>query len=451
MIAFIVAMGLLNFLLGYGLAMSLAEPPFCGLTLMGVAKSVWQELRNGYRWKKKTPADPQGESGTDDGAMVTVGMPPLTIHDLPATWREPLARASILPESFLEGVIEWLRIEMNLYRTQLITAEARARAVQANQDSAGALQLLTDLKCINGMFLTQQQEAAERIAQGMGRFENCEEVAKKLQAVLWDQSSHVEWIGQRMTSLETSKDLGVTGRNIMVELTQLGGVVNHLRDSLVALLEQVFSANEQFSRVEQPRQLDVCTGLPQQIGLAARLLETGGVPALAEGETRYAALVEVDGLRHINQRLGLRAGDSTLHTLGQYLRNMVADLSPTADITKMSGGMFLILLAAKSDSDAAEKLEYLRQSLEATSFRYQETELLISLSVGCTAMKEEKTVGEILGKTTSQLMEAKRLGRNLLVIAGKRYKPVGTPGNSEPVENVRVILSQQVEVADIAA
>lgn len=449
-------MGLMNLLLGYGLAMSLADPPFCGLNLKDVGRKLWQDLQNGYRWKKRAPkgttADGDGQHAAHDDKPVTVGMPPLTFHDLPASWREPLARAGILPESFLEGVIEWLRIETNLYRSQLITAESRARTAQANQDSAGAMQLLADLKCINGMFLTQQQEAAERIAQGMGRLETCEEVGKRLQAVLWDQSSQVEWIGQRMASLETAKDASVSGRNILVELSALGGVVNNLRDSLLTLLEQVFQSYEQLSRIDQPRQLDVCTGLPQRIGLAVRLLEKGTVPETAEGETRFAALLEVDGLHPINHRLGLRAGDCTLRTLGQQLKSKLAEAAPTAELTRMGGGTFLVLLAAKDEATASEILELLRQTLEATTFRYQETELLQSISLGSCPLKEERTVSEILAKVTPYLTEAKRLGRNLLVMAGKRFKPVkATSANGESHENHRVILSQLVEVADIAA
>lgn len=126
-------------------------------------------------------------------------------------------------------------------------------------------------------------------------------------------------------------------------------------------------------------------------------------------------LFDIDNFKRINDELGHLGGDYTLRDLVACVtRNMrKEDL-----LARYGGEEFVIVLVEAPREGATEVAERVRRKVEAFPFQYDGVSfpVTISLGVACTMGEEPLTPEEMIRLADEKLYQAKRLGRNRVVV-----------------------------------
>ena len=193
-------------------------------------------------------------------------------------------------------------------------------------------------------------------------------------------------------------------------------------------LAKPFSAQELLARVDRTLRLtaqkehfralaqtDGLTGLPNFRSFHARLEEE-----VARAD-RYAhplscAMVDLDGLKEINDRLGHAAGNRAILGLADAVREELRDTDFAA---RYGGDEFVVLLPQTNAAAAGQFAERLRRRLLEVS---QAAGLPVRASIGVAALSPDEVgapeaAEDLLRRADEALYKAKRLGRDRVEIA----------------------------------
>ncbi|MBZ0117506.1 MAG: GGDEF domain-containing protein [Sandaracinaceae bacterium] len=121
-------------------------------------------------------------------------------------------------------------------------------------------------------------------------------------------------------------------------------------------------------------------------------------------------LFDIDHFKKINDTYGHLAGDSVLRQLGALVRTRVR----RDDVPARTGGEeFAVIVPEVSHEGAIHLAEKLRASVEAATFRFEGTQIPVTISVGVAEWTPEVTDPQDLVKLADErLYDAKRTGRN---------------------------------------
>jgi two-component system cell cycle response regulator len=179
-------------------------------------------------------------------------------------------------------------------------------------------------------------------------------------------------------------------------------------------------------------QTDGLTGLPNFRSFHARLEEE--VARADRYEHPLAcAMVDLDGLKEINDRLGHGAGNRAIIALADAVREALRETDFAA---RYGGDEFVVLLPQTSAQAAGLFAERLRRRLLAVS---DETGLPVRASIGIAAlsaneMGSQDAAGDLLRRADEQLYEAKHSGRERRGVPSDGASPEGCgrerPGGS---------------------
>jgi diguanylate cyclase (GGDEF)-like protein len=154
-------------------------------------------------------------------------------------------------------------------------------------------------------------------------------------------------------------------------------------------------------------------------------------------------VVAWDCFHLVNERLGTRAGDRVLRTLSQLLADLLERFGASAELVRLTGTRFLLLLDGITREQAVSLAEQVRQSLEGVTLDCQGTELDVSARLGITSAVSGETLQMLLTRLDQALDAAELAGRNRCAIADGNETRVVAP-HQVPV------IARRVEVADPA-
>jgi len=128
------------------------------------------------------------------------------------------------------------------------------------------------------------------------------------------------------------------------------------------------------------------------------------------GRAFSLVLFDIDHFKKINDTYGHLAGDSVLRQLGALVRNRVR----RDDIPARTGGEeFSIIVPEVSLTGALNLAEKLRGAIEGAVFKFEGTQIPVTVSMGVAEWTSELTDPQDLVKQADErLYEAKRSGRN---------------------------------------
>jgi diguanylate cyclase (GGDEF)-like protein len=158
---------------------------------------------------------------------------------------------------------------------------------------------------------------------------------------------------------------------------------------------------------------DYLTGLPNRRE-ADRLLDMEFARAARYGRPLTLLMLDMDGLKAVNDRFGHAAGDETLCALGRVLRREIRS-SDTAG--RMGGDEFLVVLPETASADGERLGQRLIESFRAELLRTDSLEQaardLVGLSIGVGFRDSGQPKPEdVLALADAALYEAKRQGKN---------------------------------------
>ena len=430
MVAFVLAVGILNLGLGFFVAVALTEPtPWGRFVPAWLIQSAWLSKpawlgkfpRITIPWpirrpRPASPAAPQSlatpAAPRDEPDSPAAPQPAAyKLEELPRRWLEALGREGLAPGSFLEAASHVMRLEVSQYREQLISAENRTRASLATSDEEALRQLCDDLLQVNRDWLAKQTEAGSVLKQGAGAHGEHERAAADLEQVLHDQAALIKECGETLAALHYRTEIETGCKRVLQRLLQLVDQAHALRDRLNDLLATLLRETGGLAGVNTSLQLDQATGLANRIGVEL-VFHDWWRDDPDRQRLLSAAVIDIDRFARVNQRLGTRVGDHTVAALAGLLSDTFRRDRGSDRLIRLSGQSFLVFLGDTGPHQGLTAVERARQSIEATTWDDHGSEFDLTISAGITEVRPTDTLADLLRRLAEALKFAKLAGRN---------------------------------------
>jgi diguanylate cyclase (GGDEF)-like protein len=177
-----------------------------------------------------------------------------------------------------------------------------------------------------------------------------------------------------------------------------------LASTLGALADRLAGMRHRFGR-------DPFTGLESHHG-ALQQLEVAVAQAQRQSVDVAVALVDIDQLKRVNDRIGHQAGDELLRCLARMLTRR---LRRSDTIGRYGGDEFLLVLPGSSGQRAAFVLEAIRRDFAELSRTVRNVEVSCSFSGGVVALRQRQDPLALVYAAEQAMHEAKRGGGNKVV------------------------------------
>jgi diguanylate cyclase (GGDEF)-like protein len=182
------------------------------------------------------------------------------------------------------------------------------------------------------------------------------------------------------------------GFNLLLVASMIGYVVRRLVRARAGLTADI-------ARVADT---DSLTGLPNR-GAWIRMLDDAVTAASRSQEPLWVAILDIDDLKAINDQGGHAAGDLAITSSADAWSSQAA---ASTTIARLGGDEFGVLLAGRTEAEALDELDALRQAA-----------LPYACSVGLAQYAAPESPRDLLGRSDKALYVAKNDGRNTVSVA----------------------------------
>lgn len=197
-------------------------------------------------------------------------------------------------------------------------------------------------------------------------------------------------------------------------VVNLHGVKSYNREA-VEVLADFMSQSLKSALLEKAVVTEPMTGLYNQNYLKKRLGEELKVAQKYNLDLTFM-LFDIDFFKKFNDTYGHLAGDFVIKEIANLLKKTLR----FSDIKSRYGGEeFAVIMTGTSLSDAYEVAERLRKKIETTTFKYQETQLKVTISVGLASAQKGLDAFSLIRNADEALYKSKQLGRNQVSVFGK--------------------------------
>lgn len=125
------------------------------------------------------------------------------------------------------------------------------------------------------------------------------------------------------------------------------------------------------------------------------------------------ALIELDGLQDLRDRLGHAAGEEALAHLGRLLE---LSLRPTDVVSRVDGLALGVVMTATSLEQALAAIARLQQDVAGTPFDTGHEREVLSFSAGLVQWRTDEALGDLLTRASRALGLARRGGVGKVVV-----------------------------------
>lgn len=182
------------------------------------------------------------------------------------------------------------------------------------------------------------------------------------------------------------------------------------------------------SGVERYRQLaftDDLTGLPNRRAAMDRLERLLSRFTDHSG-TLTLAMLDLDGFKKVNDRLGHLAGDIVLKNFSEMLR---AELRPSDWGARWGGDEFIIMIDGDI-SEAQRAMERIRQAAEVEASRSQSAQCKVTIGIAAARFQEDAV--RAIHRADEALIFSKTLGGNRVWIAQEPANELRSVNSTHP-------------------
>jgi len=251
----------------------------------------------------------------------------------------------------------------------------------------------------------EEKELLKRVA---------EEIVSEVDKVIESLDAHNRSLEEKELSFKEIKD-AVSDSTIKGLLEKILSEVSDIKSQNEELKKKLEEANGQIRKLtkeleESKREasVDFLTQVANRASFDRALSDM--VNDFYRRNYPFALLmIDIDNFKKINDTYGHQAGDYVLRELARVLKSQ---LRARDVIARYGGEEFAILLPGVTFSQAIRVAERLRRAVEKHLFKYGETVIPVTISVGVALMSDGLDETAIVEKADKALYLAKRSGKN---------------------------------------
>lgn len=180
-------------------------------------------------------------------------------------------------------------------------------------------------------------------------------------------------------------------------------------NQLVCLVRNVTEIHQARLQLEAVAHYDALTGLANR-SMLDNLLERSIRTARRNRKRLAIMYIDLDRFKEVNDTLGHAAGDELLQQAAQRLQTALRDSDLLA---RMGGDEFVVVLDELENTDDASAVACKLMDSVCSPFHIQETEILLSCSIGISVYPDDADTGaQLLKFADTAMYQAKQGGRN---------------------------------------
>ena len=306
----------------------------------------------------------------------------------------------------------WLKVQVDRLR-QLVRAPVDSRALAEAQEH------MRQVIHRQGALKQSLEDAKQALKELLSTF--IDRLAA-MSAHTGDFETRVAGYADRIAQTDDIAALSVLVHDLAADTRGMHAGIVSARDDLDAARERADAYANRVRVLEG--ELERETGLMREDQLTEVLNRRGLDEAfLAEAarsernrEPLSVAMLDLDNIKLLNDRLGHQAGDSALIHLVKVIREAVR---PTDVIGRYGGEEFVILLPGSDVAAAEAVIVRVQRALTRRFFMHNNERVLIAFSAGLAQTRDAESWDAVLDRTDRALYEAKRLGKNRVVRAAE--------------------------------
>ena len=222
-----------------------------------------------------------------------------------------------------------------------------------------------------------------------------------------EHKSEISRANDELSSVQASGEASLT-EVVLGTIAKVMQINERLQDRLSTAEDRLQDqARRMESHIAEAR-TDPLTGLPNR-----RAFDDALVRRIAEWQRKGAIfclmMADVDHFKALNDRHGHPAGDGVLRDIAELLRHNVREMDMVA---RVGGEEFAVILPSTNSRDARRMAERVRTAVASTTFRFDELELHVTVSLGLAIVQIGDDPVSLLGRADEALYTSKRSGRN---------------------------------------
>jgi len=340
-----------------------------------------------------------------------------------------------LNEKYIETSVLKLNIAMMKSGARATQLDTRLRACRGRSDLETIRKCHDDLMEDCQMYLAEQSEAAAQFRNRIGELGELAALGEEIETANLEQTAQIESTLSNLRHMDFESDLESANLRLLEEIKNLRIARHRLRDSQEAAFLTIVAYENRLDKIEKRLYTDPLTRLYNRIGLVATL-QQWWQEQRPKTRQMSAVLFDLDAFGRINDEHGPAIGDRLLCQLARLIEGAIgqADL-----VGRFAGQRFLVIMVDIGPRVAVRNAEWIRQSVERTTFLHEDKQLAVTLSGGVTEITPDDEPDRVFKRVDEAVAAAKQAGRNCVCFHdGKRTEAIHSPNLGAKYNEVRI-------------